>query len=93
MPHRLADNSGATGNAEDAQHCKMELEHPRYPPWPTHDVYPHAEGALGLFHPLGGNMIYVVAPHLKRRLAARSLYEVVGQRRRRPTIVERRGRE
>lgn len=76
---------------DDTQHGQVELEHPRHPPWPPHDVYSHAEGALRLLHAGSGNVIYIVAPHLERCLVASSLYEMVGQRRSRPTVIERRG--
>lgn len=73
---------------QHAQHCKAQLEHPRHPPWLPHYVNSHPECALRLLHVASRDVVAIIAPHLKRRLLARSLDEMVRQGGCRPTVVE-----
>lgn len=75
---------------QHSQHRKAQLEHPRHPLWLPHYVYSHAECALRLLHVASRDVVAIKAPHLKRRLLASPLDNMVGQRGCRPTVVERR---
>ena len=75
---------------QHAQHCKAQLEHPRHPPWLPHYVNSHPEGTLRLFHLVSRDVVAIISPHLKSRLLARSLDDMVRQRGCRPAVVERR---
>ena len=66
----------------------MEPEHPGHPPRLAQDVDLHAEGALRLRHVGWWYMIAIVSPHLKPRVLARTLDEMVRQGGCRPTVVE-----